>query len=122
MRGSEVLEHVRKERKPEHTFIRWWRKENDFIDYELLEEFLDRADPKLEFGGYELVTTDQMWASLKKMIPGQLDIEPRRGNNVIVWQRPQKEGADRVKECPYIPSSMMDIFNVLTRGNVIEAG
>ncbi len=122
MTGKEVVSQLQKERKADHHFIKWWRKENDFADYELIDNFLRDAKPDQEFAGFSLLTMDEMWRALKNMIPDQLDLEKRtRAGDVVVWTRSEKKGGKKIQECPFIPESLMTIFDVVTRGNPIDS-
>ncbi|BCR04149.1 hypothetical protein DESUT3_12180 [Desulfuromonas versatilis] len=121
MTGKEILQELATQRRSDHQFIKWWRKENDFADYELIDNFIKDARPDQEFAGYSLLSIDQMWDLLTRMIPGQVKREVRtRGGDVVIWTREGTKGESQTHECPYIPESLMTIFDVTTRGNPID--
>ncbi len=120
MTGREILQELATQRTPEQHFIKWWRRENDFADYELIDNFIKDAKPDQEFAGYSLLSIDQMWDVLKNMLPDHVKREARtRAGDIIIWTREGKKGEAKVHECPYIPESLMTIFDVTTRGNPI---
>lgn len=122
MNGSEIAREIAQRQNDSLCFIRWFRKENDFVDYELTERFLRTASVEKEYAGYELLDMEQMWAHVKNLAPKHLHRESRtRGGEVIVWERPEVQGSERTQTCPFIPDSLMTIFNVLTKGNVVDA-
>ena len=122
MKGKEVKTRLMGEKTGDHHFIKWWRRENDFADYEIIDNFLKDALDDQEFAGFELLTTEQMWNAVKNMIPDQITLEKRsRGGEVIIWKRSGKKGEEKVVECPFIPDSLMTIFDVVTRGNPIDS-
>jgi hypothetical protein len=118
MTGKEIkqaLGTVDTERQP---FLKWWRKENDFADVELVEQFLREADPDLEFGGYELLNMEQMWDLLKRQSPHKVNRDEQWRKEVIVWNHPSRDGAPQ-QVCPFTAESLLTIFNVETKGNPI---
>ena len=118
MTGSELkraLQHVDTQRQP---FLKWWRKENDFADIELVSEFLRDLDPALEFGGYELLDMEQMWELLKQQSPNTVNRDERWRQEVILWDHPSRDGQPQ-QVCPFTAQSLLTIFNVETKGNLI---
>ncbi len=117
MKGRDILKELKKTRDPSLGFIKWWRKENDFVDYELIENFLRDAREDQDFAGYELLTKEEMWRILKEVRPEGVELDKRRGEEVILWDR---AGGKDAQVCPYTAASIMTIFDVETRGNVID--
>ena len=120
MKGSVIAQELRQNKVSETAFIRWWRKENDFVDYELVKNFLADADPNQEFGGYEVLDLQQMWETLQRTAPEHVSREKRGQREVIVWKHQVDEGDQKVEVCNYSPQAVMTIFDVETRGNVID--
>ncbi|MBE9523422.1 MAG: hypothetical protein IME95_09535 [Proteobacteria bacterium] len=120
MKGSEILEQIKQQRTEDLNFIRWWRKENDFSDYELIDIFLENLNPHHEFEDFELLGMEQMWEILHRKNPKHLSLDKQWGKDVILWERPEKEGEEGHVVCPFTPESIMTIFDVETKGNVIE--
>lgn len=116
MTGMEIMKELREMRDERFQFIKWWRKENDFCDFQLLEDFKKNVTQEHEFAGYELLTTEEMWTELKSLVPEHVSKDKSWGKEVIRWQRPQKEA----RVCPFTASSIMDIFDVETRGDVLD--
>jgi len=119
MRGAEMREAINRRRNDQTRFIRWWRKENDFVDYELLDPFLGRLDDGLDFSGFELLDTDEMWQTLRRWSPDKVHREQRTKQDVIVWTHEQ-DGATITEEVPYSAESIMHIFNQETRGDTLQ--
>ncbi|HEX9874134.1 MAG TPA: hypothetical protein VGA43_07210 [Deferrimonas sp.] len=116
MTGSDILRQVKENRNPRLCFIKWWRKEQDFLNFEEIDEFIQKARPDEEFEGYELLDMEQVWAFLRERELGNIHRETRTsGREVIVWNRPGKS-----QECPFNPASLMTILNVESRGTVID--
>ncbi len=115
MTGLEVVKKLKAEQKPFHRFIKWWRIENDFVDYQLIEDFLDSVEDGGEFGGFELLDIEQMWADLQRLVPERVTREMQNDMELVKWERPGKEN----QVCPFIAKSLMTIFDCETRGNVV---
>ncbi|WP_305042612.1 hypothetical protein [Geoalkalibacter sp.] len=117
MNGKQIAEQIARVRTDKDRFIRWWRKENDFIDYDLIARFLDNLNEEDEFSGFELLDTETMWQTLEARIPERVSRDKTKAGEMIYWKRPGKDD----QSCPFSPESIMTIFDVETRGNVIEA-
>lgn len=118
MEGPKVLQEVDRQRAPTHTFIKWWRREHDFLNFELLERFEEEIrDDRIKWlEGFELLDTEEMWRELKDRFPERVFREKRTKGEFLVWHR--KEGETR--ECFFTPENIMTVFDVETRGNVID--
>ncbi len=115
MTSTEIARQIREQRTSDMQFICWWRKEEDFLDYELIDRFLESAGQNLEVGGYELLTTEQMWERLEKVCGKRVMKTQKAGEALIEWDT---KGGTRT--CPYTPKSMIEIFDVETKGNVVD--
>lgn len=118
MTGKELQNELRLIDTSRQPFIKWWRKENDFADIELVGEFLRNLDPTVEFGGYELLDMEQMWDLLKQQSPKTVSRDERRREEVILWDHPSRDGQPQ-QVCPFTAESLLTIFNVETKGNLI---
>ena len=116
MTGQQIVEEIQSKRGPKDQFIRWWRHENDFVDYELIDRFEDNIEKGQEFDGYQLLDTESMWDLLQKRLPERVSRKKEGAGEMIYWKRPEKGD----QTCPFSPESIMTIFDVETRGNVIE--
>ena len=120
MKASEIIRELRANKVDEAGFIKWWRKENDFVDYELIETFFNTTEPNQEFGGYEVLDLQGMWETLKHTTPEHVEREKRGHKEVIVWRHRRDDGSETTEVCTFSPQSVMSIFDAETRGNVIE--
>lgn len=120
MTGREIINQVRTEKRADQHFIKWWRKENDFLDYELVDNFFRDARPDDEFSGYELLTTEQMWEALREFDPSAVSRGEREGQEVIFWEQKLSDGSTKSRICPYTPDSLISVFDAMTRGNPVD--
>lgn len=120
MTGREIMKQVRTEKQADQHFIKWWRKENDFLDYELVESFLADAKPDDEFSDFELLTMEQMWETLKEFDPLAVSRGEREGQEVIFWEQKLRDGSTKSRICPFTPDSLISVFDALTRGNPVD--
>ncbi|PLX79033.1 MAG: hypothetical protein C0616_12615 [Desulfuromonas sp.] len=118
MNGHQIKQEIAEQRNPDTMFIRWWRKENDFVDYEKLDTFLSTIDEDLEFAGYELLDMNKMWDALKQYAGGRVKRENRTHGEVIVWTsaREPKQTATLSMNA----ESLMEIFDMETRGDTLQ--
>ena len=116
MRGSEIVSTVNSQRRTDQHFIKVWRKEEDFLDYDLIERFLEQVQIGQEFGGFDLLTMDEMQAQVERVCGRRFAVTQKSGDMLIEWER--SDGTIRV--CPYTPHSLMDILDSETSGTVID--
>ena len=119
MRRNEILRDIEKGKEEGKEFIRWWRKENDFVDYELVDHFIKSADAFHEMENFELLDMEQMWQVLKKWKPTGLRHSKSTRSDMIVWDHTDRNGEKHTYTCPYNAHSLMSIFNAETRGNTL---
>ncbi|PLX93002.1 MAG: hypothetical protein C0621_08620 [Desulfuromonas sp.] len=117
MNGLELREQLATQRSPQHHFIRWFRRENDFADYETLDAFLDHLENRQEFAGYDLLDMDAMWHQVEVQATGRVHLEHRTKGDTVVWTHTDRDGFERTDEYPYTPESLMTIFDAETDGN-----
>jgi len=120
MKAIDIVKEVKKHSDKEKIFIKWWRKENDFADYDLVDTFLKNIKKDHEFAGYELLDKEQMWGVLQAHCADHVALDKKRGQDVIIWDHETSEGEHRQDVCAFTPESMMLIFDVETRGDVID--
>ena len=116
MIGNEILKQIKERRTDDQQFIKWWRKEEDFLDFDLIDSFIENIDLGEEIGGFDLVSMDEMWENLEKVTSSRVERTKQRGEDVIVWRR----GSGEEQVCPYNAESMMTIFDVETHGDYID--
>jgi len=116
MRGSEIVNSVNAQRRPDQHFIRVWRKEEDFLDYDLIERFMEQVQSGHEFGGFDLLTMEEMQEQVERVCGKRFAVTQKTGDKLIEWIR--DDGSRNV--CPFTPRSLMDILDSETRGTVID--
>ncbi len=115
MKETEIMKEVRELRTSDQVFIKWWRKEEDWLDIDLIDRFEAESDNK-EVGGYELMTTAQMWDELKKVCGDRVAKGEKEGQELVLWTRKGEQ-----RSCPFTPESLLEIFDVETRGNYVDS-
>jgi len=119
MTGVEILREMRDARGGNRCFIKWWRKENDFVDYELVDTFLTNLMPDHEFSGFELLTKEQMWEELHRREPKRITLGSQRGEKVIRWQHVAADGTVQEDVLPFDSQSIMTVFDGETHGDTM---
>ncbi|RNC68152.1 MAG: hypothetical protein ED859_11330 [Desulfuromonadales bacterium] len=120
MTGRELEKQIQAEKQGDQHFVRWWRKENDFVDFELIDSFLANLKHDEEFAGFELLTMDQMWNALKEFDPEGVSRGTREGQEVIYWDQEKPDGTVKSRTCPYTPDSLISVFDAVTKGNPVD--
>ncbi len=116
MRGSEIVNSVNAQRRPDQHFIRVWRKEEDFLDYDLIERFLAQVESGHEFGGFDLLTMTEMREQVERVCGRRFAVTQKTGEELVEWVR--DDGSRQV--CPLTPRTLIDILDSETRGTVID--
>jgi hypothetical protein len=114
------MKMVNEGRGPQHVFVKWWRKENDFLDYDLIDRFLSSTKDGEEIGGVELMTMDDMWREVKRVVGKRVTLLHEGMGDRIQWMHKVKNGM-RTDYCMYSPASLLAIFDVETHGNPVGA-
>jgi len=116
MRESEILKKIADQRNENHCFVKWWRKEDDFVDYDLIERFVENDTGEQEIGGIDLLTMDDIWSSLQRIAGTRLKMEHNAAGATVTWEHNSKNGTQK-QVCAYTPDTLMTIFDVETKGN-----
>jgi hypothetical protein len=119
MRSNEIVQEIRKRPENNREFIRWWRKENDFADYELVDSFVEHSRPDEEIGGYELLDIEQMWQALIRWVPAGLARVKTRNGEAVEWTKVGRDGKKHAYICPFSAETVMMIFDEETGGDVL---
>ncbi len=119
MRGSQILKEIDQLPESGKAFIRWWRPENDFADYELIADFRNKTDGFQEFGGYELLDVEEMWKRLEKLNPKRISRQKRTKGEYIVWKHRGSDGEQVEDTFSFSPESVMAIFDEETGGDTL---
>ena len=119
MKEVEILKMIKEQRHENHHFVKWWRIEDDFLDYELIETFIENATSNREMAGFELLTMDDMWSEIKR-IPGvRVTLLHKLSGDSVEWVYPGKNGI-KTQVCAFTPETLMTIFDVETKGNPVD--
>ena len=123
MQGYQLVKKIQKERSahPENVFIRWWRKEEDYIDFDLVSRFLETLDYALEVEGFELIDQDEMWRIIESRCNGRISKVKQDGQWVLHWTPPKgAELEERLPQYPYTPEAMLKILDIETNYNYVD--
>jgi hypothetical protein len=118
MRGREIYSTLSSLRTDEHRFVNWWRKENDFLDYDLIDRFIDNAETSEEIDGFSLLTMEEMWDEVKRIGGNRVNVLHDAKGDQVEWLHSDKSGLHK-EVCVYTPETVMHIFDVETRGNPV---
>lgn len=111
MTGNEVVRRLKTEQKAGHFFIKWWRKESDFVDFALIEKFIGDVQPNEIIDGFELLDMERMWNVLISMDPDNLARVKKNGEEVIHWAWVNREGQEQASVFPFTPEGIMQLFD-----------
>lgn len=120
MREREIIAALDERRSPEHLFVKWWRKENDFLDYDLIDRFVENAGKNEEIGGIDLLTMDDMWNEVRRVGGTRVTLRHNEKGDRVEWVHKGKTGL-RTNVCAYTPETLMEIYDVETRGNPVDS-
>ena len=118
MKGYEITRELKERRSGSDTFIKWWRKENDFLDYDLIDRYVSNFKDSEEISGFELLSFDDMWHEVKRICGDRITRTGSDGSEQISWQPP---GGKQVQECPFTPQSLINIYDRETKGNPVDS-
>lgn len=118
MRTRQIIDGLRQGKTEGKEFIKWWRKENDFSDYELLDNFLNNQEMPGEIENYELLDNEQMWEVLKRYSHSGLRRNRSNKSDQIEW-RQQTQMGQKLYTCPYNAHNIMSIFNAETKDTTV---
>jgi hypothetical protein len=116
----EIMKLIGERRTDEDRFVKWWRKEEDFLDYDLIDRFLENSTAGEEIGGIELLTLEEMWEEVKRVGGTRVNRVHDENGDRVEWLHKAKDGM-RSEVCMYTPEMLMTIFDVETRGNPVDS-
>lgn len=120
MRGPEIIKALDTRRNDNHHFVKWWRKEEDFLDYDLIDRFVDNVSSGEEIGGLDLLTMDDMWHEIERVCGTRVGRVLDASGDRVEWLHHGKAGATS-HVCAYTPEALMEIFDIETRGNPVDS-
>jgi hypothetical protein len=118
MKEYEAVKQIEDKRKAKHFFVKWWRKEQDFMDYDLIERFMRNVDKNQDIGGFELLTMDEMWSELQRVAGNHVKLEHGDFGGKIYWVHKGKSGINS-QVCDYTPANLMTIFDIEIKNNPV---
>ena len=118
MQSHQIAGELEQSKSQGKEFIKWWRKENDFVDFELIDRFLARED-SFEIENFELMDKDEMTKVLKTWKSSGLEIKKSSKGETIEWQHKDKYGHQHTYTCPNTAHNIMSIFDAETRGDTL---
>jgi hypothetical protein len=124
MEGYELTKKIDQEKAkhPDRIFIKWWRREEDFVDFDLLSRFLANLEYGADIGGFELIDQEEMWRTIESRCDGRASrIQRDDGSYVLVWTPPKgAEVEENLPEYPYTPETLVKILDVETDYNYVD--
>lgn len=117
MTGNQLKRELLTRHGSDRCFIKWWRRENDFADYELIDHFLTHLEPHHRIEGYQLLTMDEMLEELKRHESARVWLEKQRGEKMLHWQHTGSDGKLREDTYRYTPQVLMALFDKATHGD-----
>lgn len=111
MTGKDAVAQIATERGGAHQFIKWWRRADDVVDYDLIDRFVASARPDEVIDGFELLDLEGMWEVLLSLDPDKLMRVKRGGEEVIQWSWQGPGGAERTSTYPFSPEGIMTLFD-----------
>ncbi len=66
MQSHQIINKLEQGKQNGKEFVKWWRKENDFVDFELIDRYVTTIDTKDKIEDFELLEKDEMWELLKQ--------------------------------------------------------
>jgi hypothetical protein len=120
MRGREIVASLNERRTENHCFVKWWRKEEDFLDYDLIDRFVENTGGIEEIGGVDLLTMDEMWNEVSRIGGSRVSLLHNENGDRVEWVHKGKTGVHK-NVCAFTPETLMEIYDVETRGNPVDS-
>jgi hypothetical protein len=119
VRGREIIASVKERRNEGHCFVKWWRKEEDFLDYDLIDRFVENTGGTEEIGGIDLLTMNDMWDEVRRVGGSRVKLLHDKEGDRVEWVHSGKAGL-RTNVCAFTPETLMEIYDVETKGNPVD--
>ncbi|HJV34905.1 hypothetical protein [Geomonas sp.] len=124
MQGYELIKKIEMEKSkhPERVFIKWWRKEEDWLDFDLASRFVETLDYSAKIDGFDLLDINQMWRILEQRCNGRVTkVQKDDGSYVLMYTPPKgAEMEERMPEYPYSPETLLMILDAETDNNFVD--
>jgi len=119
MRVHDIIKTLDEKRDVNYRFVKCWRKEEDFLDYDLIDRFLENTKGSEEFGGIDLLTMDDMWNEVRRVGGTRVTLLHDNNGDKVEWVHKGKTGLN-TNVCAFTPETLMEIFDVETKGNPVD--
>jgi hypothetical protein len=120
MRVLDLEKTLSEHQEENYRFVKCWRKEEDFLDYDLIDRFLKNTRATDEFGGCDLLTMEDMWGEVKRVGGTRVKLLHDKKGDMVEWVHKGKTGT-RTNVCAFTPETLMEIFDVEVRGNPVDS-
>lgn len=123
MEGYELVRKIEQEKvkHPERVFIKWWRKEEDWIDFDLVSRFVSNLDYGTKIDGFDLIDQDEMWRTVERRCNGRVTKVQKGDDFVLLYTPPEgSEVEGNPPEYPYTPESLVKILDIETNYNFVD--
>ena len=120
MRAHDIIKTLEERRDANYRFVKCWRKEEDFLDYDLIDRFLENTKGTEEFGGIDLLTMDDMWNEVRRIGGTRVKLLHDKNGDKVEWVHKGKTGL-KTNVCAFTPETLMEIFDVETKGNPVDS-
>lgn len=117
MTSYELTKAIREQRGSDHSFIKFWRKEEDFLDFDLLDRFLGNLKDDQAIDGFELLNADAMWDQVRKVAGSVVTRTVKEGKEILLWTDVQ---GTVTKELPFNEESLIAIFDAETDDSYVD--
>jgi hypothetical protein len=111
MTRNEIVDRIAAQRREEHCFIKSWGTGHKFVDFDLIDRFLQKAGPDDPIEGFELLDIEQMWQVLIELDPDKLARVRRGDGEVIEWVWRDRDGTEKKRVYPFSPEGIMTIID-----------
>ena len=119
MRAHDIIKTINDRPSEKYCFVKCWRKEEDFLDFDLIDRFLENTGVSEEFGGIDLLTMDDMWNEVKRIGGTRVTLLHDKNGDSVEWTHKGKTGL-KTNVCAFIPETLMEIYDVETKGNPVD--
>ncbi len=119
MRVHDIVKTLDEQRGVNYRFVKCWRKEEDFLDYDLIDRFLENTKGTEEFGGIDLLTMDDMWNEVRRVGGTRVTLLHDNNGDKVEWVHKGKTGL-KTNVCAFTPETLMEIYDVETKGNPVD--
>ena len=111
MTRSEVINQIAAQRRGEHCFIKSWGSGHKFVDFDLIDRFIQKAGQGDQIEGFELLDIERMWQILIDLDPDRLIRVKGENSEIIEWMWSDSDGTEKKTVYPFSPEGIMTIID-----------